>query len=164
LALNYAALLLSRQGRLRRRLYWRATLVLVAVWLAAPIIPRVGLVVGGVVSLAAVWCFICIYTRRLHDLGRSGWWQVVGWLGAAILTAVGVIGAMPVLGHYIESRRQGGDALFALGDASGAFGLIALGMMFMLAFHIWLGVVRGMREANRFGPDPCRPLDLELFD
>lgn len=164
MALNYAALLLSHQGRLRRRLYWRATLVLVAASLAAPIIPRVGLAISGVVSLAAAWCFVCIYIRRLHDIGRSGWWQLVGWIGAAVLAATGVIGVIPAMGRFIESRQQERDAVLALGDASGAFGLIVLAMMLMLGFHLWLGVMRGTRGPNRFGPDPRTPLDLDLFD
>ena len=70
----------SFQGRASRSEYWWPAL---AVFLLS-FVPIVGFVVG----LAAIVPGICCFVRRMHDIGRSGWWFwlcLIPLLGAIVL-------------------------------------------------------------------------------
>ena len=79
----------SPRGRTGRRLYWMFGVV--PIWLASIIL---GFLLGfltkagrlplevfwllfGVIGLVGMWSWICIGSRRLHDLNQSGWWMLV---------------------------------------------------------------------------------------
>lgn len=64
------------QGRSRRSEYWYASLFNYIVSLALGSIP----VVGPVVSLALLIPGIAVAVRRLHDIGKSGWWYLINFL------------------------------------------------------------------------------------
>lgn len=82
------------QGRARRSEFWWWVLFTFGLGIVGSIIDSIlgtrnssgsGLV-EGVVNLAVLLPTIAVGTRRLHDTGRSGWWQllwfvlVVGWI------------------------------------------------------------------------------------
>jgi uncharacterized membrane protein YhaH (DUF805 family) len=69
--------------------------------------------------------------RRLHDIGRTGWWA----LGINLAPVLPMVLLMSVMG--LEDAALVG----------GAFALIPI---------IWLGVVKGQPEENRFGAPPPR--------
>jgi uncharacterized membrane protein YhaH (DUF805 family) len=81
-------------GRARRSEYWYYVLFTVIVAIVADIIDRIvgtndmfsnnGLV-GTIASLALLVPSLAVGARRLHDTGRSGWWQLIA------LTVVGII-------------------------------------------------------------------------
>lgn len=117
-------------GRASRREYWLwcgpllpAILVLSAV---APIL-------GTVLSIALLIPTI----RRLHDLGRSGWW-IAGFNAST--------NAMAMLGAGVE------------GDAGAVLAIIA-GVIY-LGGLIALGCVPGQPEGNAYGPSSRRKQDL----
>lgn len=63
------------KGRSRRSEYWWATLV----------ISILGSIIGAIVpDLAWIWTLailvpsLAICVRRLHDIGKSGWWYLIG--------------------------------------------------------------------------------------
>lgn len=88
-------------GRARRAEYWWFALFNVLVSLALQILdmaifgmrsmgPDAGMglpnVLGGLFSLAILVPSVAVWVRRLHDVGRSGWWwllaliPVIGWI------------------------------------------------------------------------------------
>ena len=68
-------------GRARRSEYWNFLLAFIASVIVAGIITAVSPLVGGVLMLIAFVAFIvpalALNTRRLHDTGRPGWWQLI---------------------------------------------------------------------------------------
>jgi uncharacterized membrane protein YhaH (DUF805 family) len=76
-------------GRARRKEYWMFTLVSVIIsfvlgFLDGVLHPdgNVGLLsiglLEGLYSLAVFLPSLAVSVRRLHDTGRSGWWQLIG--------------------------------------------------------------------------------------
>jgi uncharacterized membrane protein YhaH (DUF805 family) len=72
------------EGRARRSEYWWWVLFLVVV---SVVLAAVGAhMLGNVFSLATLLPSLAVGARRLHDIGKSGWWQLlaliplIGWL------------------------------------------------------------------------------------
>lgn len=55
---------------------------------------------GGIFALASLIPTIAIATRRLHDIGRSGWWQLI-----ILIPIIGFI----VLVFFLASRGNEGE-------------------------------------------------------
>jgi uncharacterized membrane protein YhaH (DUF805 family) len=69
-------------GRASRSEYWWFFLFQVVVMIIASML---GDVVYNLASLALLLPALAVGTRRLHDIGRSGWWQLL------LLTGIGVL-------------------------------------------------------------------------
>jgi uncharacterized membrane protein YhaH (DUF805 family) len=68
------------EGRARRTEYWMYFLVYLGIIVVASILDAVvgmGLI-GGLVALAHLIPSITVGVRRMHDIGRSGWFLLVG--------------------------------------------------------------------------------------
>jgi|SRR5699024_9567157 len=78
------------QGRSRRKEYWSFILYLLLLSIGASFVdsifgfsPMNGSFYGPVTSLLFLFMFIpslAVSVRRLHDIGKSGWWLLVGFL------------------------------------------------------------------------------------
>ncbi len=111
----------------------------------------------SVVRLAFLLPDLAVGVRRLHDIGRSGWWLVMPF-------AVGIIGlfvAMIVGGTQVWSLIRLGDHASDAQSAGAAFGIIgtvllAVALPSLIAWVVMLVffVTEGKRGPNRFGPDP----------
>jgi uncharacterized membrane protein YhaH (DUF805 family) len=117
-------------GRSSRREYWIWIAIILAISIALSFSPLKG-TSGG---MTAVLLFAQI--RRLHDVGRTGWWAVAATFAPLIvmlpLMAVASLEVAALLGTVIE------------------LGLI-----------VWIGVIPGDPAENRFGRTP--PLTLSGF-
>ena len=68
-------------GRARRKAYWMFVLFNIIAAVIANIIDSVigtGGLIGGIYSLAVLLPGIALGVRRLHDIGKSGWWMLIG--------------------------------------------------------------------------------------
>lgn len=67
-------------GRARRSEYWFFYLAIVIVSVVASILDLIiGMqILGWIVAAATIVPSISASARRLHDTGRSGWWQLIG--------------------------------------------------------------------------------------
>jgi uncharacterized membrane protein YhaH (DUF805 family) len=67
-------------GRASRPEYWWFFLFQVLVMMVTGML---GDVINGIASLVLLLPALAVGTRRLHDIGRSGWWQLL------LLTVIG---------------------------------------------------------------------------
>ncbi|WP_165856311.1 DUF805 domain-containing protein [Marinobacter sp. JSM 1782161] len=82
-------------GRATRRQYWMFFLVYFLISLAANVIDLAmgSFILSTVFSVVVLVPSISLGARRLHDIGRSGWWQllmfviVIGWIVLALMLA-----------------------------------------------------------------------------
>ena len=104
-------------------------------------------------SLAVLLPNLAVTTRRLHDIGKSGWWQVVWFaIGAAggIPLVVGV--AVSVVAVYNGSVSWQ-DMEFWIPIAVGALVSFLVWLGLFIWWLVWM-VKQGQAGPNQYGPDP----------
>lgn len=85
-------------GRAPRSEYWWWVLFVV---LVSIVLSMVSQKLSGVFSLAVLLPGIAVATRRLHDVGRSGWWQ--------LLLFIPMIGLLVLL-YWVVQPSEGDNA------------------------------------------------------
>jgi uncharacterized membrane protein YhaH (DUF805 family) len=144
--MEWANLLLSLQGRIRRRDFWVGFSIVMAASLAANAVP----LVGPVLSVLVIWPQLAVHAKRLHDMGHSAWWQLAPF-------AVSMVAGMYAMQHGGEALLQAiasndqtafTDALQAGGAGVGA---IAAAAVLGLGFELWVGLSPGSSGENKFG-------------
>ncbi|KIO37989.1 DUF805 domain-containing protein [Shewanella sp. cp20] len=101
-------------GRARRKEFWMYTLFYIIFYAVTAAID----VATGLYMLSTIFALvmfiptISMSARRLHDTGRSGWWQLIG--------LIPLIGAIVLLIFYVQDSVEGneyGDNPKALAEA-----------------------------------------------
>ena len=91
-------------GRASRSEYWWFVLFNLLLGIAIGMVgamvlgPTVTNVVGLIINLALIIPSISVAARRLHDINRSGWWQLLAFTG---------IGIILLLIWYVREGDQG---------------------------------------------------------
>ncbi|MEO2279481.1 DUF805 domain-containing protein [Pseudoalteromonas pernae] len=88
-------------GRTRRKGYWMFILFYLIFAIVATVIDMVlgTMFVGTVYSLALLIPSLAIGARRLHDTGRSGWWQLLYFLP--------LIGFIVLIIFFVQDSQDG---------------------------------------------------------
>ena len=139
----FLRLCFSFSGRINRAKYWLGLAIAFCIGILG--IRSVRLVSDATWGLLIVATLLITYhavalataTKRLHDLDFSGWWA------PAIFVA-----------NYITSFL----IIFMQGQKP-TVGATAIPTLIFFALLIWLGSVKGMATANRFGPSPLTKID-----
>ena len=98
--------------------------------------------IGGVIALAALIPSIAVTSRRLHHIGKTGWWQLPFWIVSII--ACGFLAL-----SLVESEKGASwGFLFLL---SGVALVVAIAV---IAIAIKWFVRKGDEGPNKYGPDP----------
>ena len=84
-------------GRASRPEFWWFFLFQILISLAASML---GDVIAGLVSLGLLLPALAVGARRLHDIGKSGWWQLI------MLT---VIGLLVLIYWWVQPTVEGGN-------------------------------------------------------
>jgi len=111
------------------------------------ILPFIGWIVELVVTLVFLIPLISVSVRRLHDIGRSGWWVMV-WFPA--YSPVIIPGILLLISLYVDVWS--GDNLLEIVLISSIVNIVA-----GVGLAIWCGVWfcnKGHRGPNKYGPDP----------
>ena len=92
-------------GRARRKEYWMFILFNMLVAFGVNIVDAVlgmeGVLAAGY-SLAALIPAWAVFTRRMHDIGKSGWWWLIG--------LVPIVGAIVLLVFMCKDSQPGDNA------------------------------------------------------
>ena len=109
---------------------------------------------GAVFGLATFLPGLAVAARRLHDIGKSGWWLVVfftagilGWIPIAAGLAVAAING---LFDPVWSKATVVPLLLGIGIA------LVIWLVIAVWFVLWMAR-QGQTGDNRFGPDPRAP-------
>jgi uncharacterized membrane protein YhaH (DUF805 family) len=145
-------------GRIGRKEFWLSSLIFMPVFLllglaiqaaTAANMPHEGMAVRTGVSqflnyFATFYVVVAIYTKRLHDFGWSGWWQIP--MHMLMVLSIPFSAALQVP----PNPANHADMQFMLG-----LSIISMAIGFlMLAFVLTIGLVRGTAGPNRYGPAP----------
>jgi uncharacterized membrane protein YhaH (DUF805 family) len=130
----------SFDGRLNRKPYWIANLILIAagMTLSFVLVSTAGLTAATVFSLVWIYPTFALNVKRAHDRNRPTW-LIVAFFGLLVLINL----------SQVFGLDRTGDEPTTL--------LLILGIpWFLLAlfFFVDLGFLRGTRGPNRYGPDP----------
>jgi uncharacterized membrane protein YhaH (DUF805 family) len=149
--MDWKSLFFSAEGRIGRQAFWIGWLMLLGVQVVAGWIP----VVGHALGLLALFAWVCLCTKRLHDMGRSGWWQVPPFALSLAL----VIGSVMWIGvgAALAALSDGNPEMVALAGVGVLLMSIVVAFVSMIAFTLWVGVAEGQAGENRYGEPPMTP-------
>ena len=119
-------------------------------------------------SLALILPKLTVTARRLHDIGKSGWWQMVWYAAIPVAFITFMIGLILAI---VLGASEGGSWEFLEGGLTwetddipfSAASVLALLLGVGIAFLIGLGVFiwsliwlisQGQADTNHYGPDP----------
>ncbi len=146
--MDWTKLFFSFDGRIRRQEFW-------IVWLA---LLGVGVLLGWfpLVWPVILYCGVCIRAKRLHDIGRSGWWQLIPWAGYTLATVFSLyygLGALLTGLNFSELKESLAVGGLVFGGLTVVFIWFAA-CLAHLGFLLWVGITPGDPDENRFGEPP----------
>lgn len=160
---NWQTLFLSADGRIKRQDFWIGWLILFAAIFVMAFVPFL----GQLFHLFSIYVTVCLYSKRLHDMGRSGWLQIAPWLiGLLCLLAGGLFFGTAIFSAFMAmgTGSPGPAAMAALlGSLGGFLIFLSVAGVIHLAFLIWIGVTPGQVGENRYGPDPLPAHAIDVF-
>ena len=148
-AYDFKSAMFSFNGRLRRQHFWISWLILLGAGIVLGWIP----IIGTLISIALIWPGVAIQVKRLHDMGKTGWFAVIPW----VANVIGFFMIISAVGMAIFTNPQAFEsedpsvALSMLGSMMGGFAVMGL---VGLAFLLWIGITDSQRGDNKFGPNP----------
>jgi len=146
--MDWTKLFFSPDGRIGRQAYWIGWLVLIGVNTLLFWVPFL--------SLVTIYCWICVCSKRFHDMGRSGWLSAIP-VTLSIVVPIGAV--LAIAGAAVAASISGaGDetVIAAVLSAVAGSALLLLGALVIgIGFLIWQGVAQGEPGANRYGPPPA---------
>lgn len=94
------------QGRARRQEYWMFILFNIIISIVLSIVEKAAGIdpfLTGLYSLAILLPSLAVGIRRLHDIGKSGWWILIGlipFIGSIILIVFACLDSQPNDNQY----------------------------------------------------------------
>jgi len=137
-------------GRATRAEYWWFVLLTQIIGFIS-VIPIAGWLISLVGWIVVFIPSISISVRRLHDIGRSGWWLLV-WVMTTLPWIIWIVGFITAIGTFEESGK---DDIWPILTPwliwAGILTLVNVGVC--IWWVVWF-VKKGDKGPNRFGPDP----------
>ena len=162
--------LMSPYGRVSRASYWLSwllpyigvSIVVVVVdnllWPPDPLTHRAPAIFRSILSLLAFWPSIALSTKRLHDRGMTGWWN---------LASLGILFVVAGAAYwYYRTKMTGGDPAFvALPVATQVIVAVCAFALVAVSLYVTINVLflRGQNGDNKYGADPLGEGQAEVF-
>jgi uncharacterized membrane protein YhaH (DUF805 family) len=142
-------LFLSANGRIGRGEFWIGFLILFVLGIVVHFIPGL----GQLLAILLIYPWVCLYSKRLHDMGKSGWLQLIPfavWIVAVILAVVmgGTAAIMAMAGSHAAAEAG------ALAGAGMAVLIMCAAALIHLVFTLWVGLSPGQAGDNAYGLPP----------
>ncbi|MEM6535965.1 MAG: DUF805 domain-containing protein [Pseudomonadota bacterium] len=160
-------LLFSANGRLGRNRFWQGLVILTV---ASVLITAGSVMVNtaiGLLSIVLIFPYVCIYAKRLHDAGFTGWFVILIWFGSLILNFMFGLFLGPFLSspetvamqEEIVERINAGDVAGAMeGTELLSEKMLPLSLISTVLVNVSLalivGSLRADPKANQYGPPP----------
>lgn len=160
--MDWQKLLLSPDGRIRRQDFWIGWAILFAVCFVLGWVPLIGLLVNAF----GIYVSVCLCNKRLHDMGRTGWWQVAPFVISftALVVSFVAFGSAMISGAMASHFGAGpAPVAFMLGGLAGFVALLSLAGLAHLIFLIWIGATPGQIGDNLYGSDPKAATMVDVF-
>lgn len=149
--MDFQKLFLSADGRIGRGEFWAGWCILFVINLVVHFIPGP----GQLIALVLIYPWVCVYSKRLHDMGKSGWLQLIPIVVFLVAIIVGVIagGTAAIMGA-MSGHSDAEAGMAALGGLGLFFILLCLALLVSLIFLLWVGISPTQPGENRYGPEP----------
>lgn len=92
-------------GRARRKEYWMFFLFNMIICIVLSVIPKIGESLNSIYSLAILLPSIAVAIRRMHDVGKSGWFILIPFYNLYLCIIEGEKGA----NQYGEDPKLEGE-------------------------------------------------------
>jgi uncharacterized membrane protein YhaH (DUF805 family) len=147
--MDFQSLFLSPQGRIGRETFWIGFLILCAADVVLMMIPFL----GHLALLASIYCWICLYAKRLHDMGKPAALIAIPYGAWLVPIAVAVImGGVALVSGLLTSDNSVSAA--ALASIGGFFFACGAAFLVGVAFLLWMGLSPSQPGDNRYGSPP----------
>ena len=166
--MSLVASMMSANGRMAPADFQKAGLVLVAISFVLGLFPLfLPLVLAGVIgllSLVLIYPWVCIWSKRLHDAGKSGWltlvvivvWFVLGMIASQIVSTIFGGEATRMMAAAMETGNP--DAIMQASQAaSQATALPTAILNAVVSVAMIFGgnaILQQDPQENRYGPVP----------
>jgi uncharacterized membrane protein YhaH (DUF805 family) len=146
--MDWKTLFLNAEGRIGRKDFWIGVGILFICGIVFSYVP----LMDSLWPLASIYFGVCVYGKRLHDIGQSAWLVLVPYgIMIVTFTLAFLVGGAALL----SAISSNSDVVAAFGSAAGV-GVAALiviaGSLAALGWVIWLGTRDSEAGENRFGP------------
>lgn len=139
---------LDSNGRIGVKEFWIGFLILFGAAVVLGWIP----LIGQLISILLIYPWICLYSKRLHDFGKTGWLVLVPFgIGVAAMVLSFVVGGASIFAAGMSGTEEGvaTSALAGMGVVALLLGVAAL---VGFAFLLWVGLSKGDAGPNKYGP------------
>ncbi len=145
--MNWTVLFLRTDGRIGRGRFWIGFAILAAAQGLASLAPSV----GWFAFMVLTYAWICIYAKRLHDIGRSGWLTMAPILFSLIALS---IAAATFWQSTFDGKPPGTTSPSWL-----CLGVLIVAALIDLGFVAWVGLSPSDEGENVYGPGLGEPDD-----
>lgn len=152
--MDWKTLFFSAEGRIGRSTFWMGWLILLGVNSVIHFLP----LIGQAIALVTVYCWVCVCSKRLHDMGRSGFLQIWPMILCTVLFFGGLV---MVAGPAIMAAVTDGDEQAIMAAVFAGLGGMLLAMLASgligFGFLLWVGLSAGSAGENRYGAPADTP-------
>lgn len=142
--MDFKYLFTSLDGRINRKPYWLAALLLFVISMAVQLAVYfiAGMQVMLIVGLLFFWPGFALAVKRAHDRNRPTWLVALFFATLLVSTFMQIAGI-----HETDA-----------GEPAGAYQIVSvIFLVFALYAFIDWGLLRGTKGPNQYGPDPLQP-------
>lgn len=178
-------ILFSPKGRIGPGAFWRGLIVLIGVGVVLTVGGAYGpgpvQMIAGLLSIAIIYPYICVFGKRLHDSGKSAWLWILFAIGYIIVNQILVMILLPFfpgMPEVIAETEARSAELMESGDFSLTLFMelmtdqaqktlvpsIVLSVLASLITGFFAARLFSYPETNQYGPPPGGALETENDD